>query len=643
MCGIAGVVGLFGTSVLEALGAASRALAHRGPDGAGAWTSESDDSAPRAHFEHRRLSIIDLSTAAAQPMRDAASGVVVCFNGEIYNFRELRAELEREGVRFHTRSDTEVLLASYVRWGEACLQRLRGMFAIALFDPARRCVLLARDRLGEKPLYWARVHGPDGAPLVVFASELRALLASGLVRRKLSPDALATYLWNGFVYGPQSIVEDVQELPAGAFARVELAAPRVEPQRFWKLPHSSARPLDRAELAGKLQESVRLQLESDVPLGVFLSGGVDSSAVANLAVRAGRGQVRTFNIAFDVAQFDESPHARAVASALGTQHTELRISGEKFLGSIETALRALDQPTFDGVNSYVVSRAVRDAGVVVALAGTGGDELFGGYASFRQVPRGRRLGRKLARVPRAVRSGAVRALEAVRGGASGGFKPQTRWGKLGDALDADGDAVALYQVAYALFSREFQQELRPQLGSSAPWGLPAARRRELEELCAGESELHAVSQLELSGFLGERLLRDTDAAGMAASIEVRLPLVDYELVELVATYESSARFEPLGRKQALRDAGLAGLDPDLFERPKSGFEMPFERWCRGELAATIDAVLCDEQAVAAIGLEPRAVAKLWRAFQSGAPGLYWSRVWSLFALISWCREHQVRV
>ncbi|MBL8802102.1 MAG: asparagine synthase (glutamine-hydrolyzing) [Planctomycetes bacterium] len=641
MCGIAGALGLFGADVVDALGRAARAMAHRGPDGFGAWTSSADAGQPRAHFEHRRLSIIDLSSAASQPMRDAASGVVVCFNGEIYNFRELRRELEGAGATFRTSSDTEVLLESYVRWGEGCLERLRGMFALALFDPARRCVLLARDRLGEKPLYWVQVRGPAGHNTIVFASEVRALLASGLVERKLAPDALATYLWNGFVYGPQSIVAGVRELPAGSFARVELATPAIEPKRYWTPPRSGARALDRAELAEKLQESVRLQLESDVPLGVFLSGGVDSSAVANLAVRAGQGRVRTFNIAFDVAQFDESPHARAVAQALGTEHTELRVSGERFLGSIEAALRALDQPTFDGVNSYVVSRAVRDAGVVVALAGTGGDELFGGYASFRQAPRGRRIGRKLAHVPRAVRSGAVKALEVVRGGSRDGFKPQTRWGKLGDALDADGDIVALYQVAYALFSRDFQHELRPALDPRVAWGLPQERRAELAQLCADERDLHAVSLLELSGFLGERLLRDTDAAGMAASIEVRLPLVDFELVELVAQYEAQARFEPLGRKQALRDAGLAGLDPALFERPKSGFEMPFERWCRNELAGSIDSVLSDAQAVAAAGLAPAAVQKLWKAFQSGAPGLYWSRVWSLFALVWWCREHRV--
>jgi asparagine synthase (glutamine-hydrolysing) len=185
--------------------------------------------------------------------------------------------------------------------------------------------------------------------------------------------------------------------------------------------------------------------------------------------------------------------------------------------------------------------------------------------------------------------------------------------------------------------------LRPALDPRVAWGLPQERRRELAELCADERDLHAVSLLELNGFLGERLLRDTDAAGMAASIEVRLPLVDFELVELVAQYEAQARFEPLGRKQALRDAGLAGLDPQLFERPKSGFEMPFERWCRNELAGSIDSVLSDAQAVAAAGLAPAAVQKLWKAFQSGSPGLYWSRVWSLFALVWWCREHRVSV
>lgn len=643
MCGIAGVVGRFDARTVRSLEAASDALRHRGPDGAGAWTSSANELEARAHFAHRRLAIIDLSADAAQPMRHAASGAVLCFNGEIYNFRELRVALEREGASFHTRSDTEVLLEAYVRWGPKCLERLRGMFAIALYDPQRRTVLLARDRLGEKPLYWAVARGAAGSEVIVFASEVRALLASGLVERRLAPSALASYLWNGFVYGPQSIVAGVSELPAGSYAELELASPRVEPQRFWSLPRAGARPLSRDELAAKLQEAVRLQLVSDVPLGVFLSGGVDSSAVANLAVRSGQGAVRTFNIAFDVAKYDESGYARAVAKAIGSEHTELRVSGERFLASIDAGLRALDQPTFDGVNSYVVSRAVRDAGVVVALAGTGGDELFGGYASFRQVPRGRRLGRKLAHVPRAVRSGAVRALEAARGGGRDGFKPQTRWGKLGDALDADGDFVALYQVAYALFSREFQRELRPAGAAEVSWGLPDARRRELAQLCENAEDLHAVSLLELSGFLGERLLRDTDAAGMAASIEVRLPLIDFELVELVASLQSSARFEPLGRKQALRDAGLVGLDPALFERPKSGFEMPFDRWCRNELAAAIDDVLSDASACSAAGLEPAAVQKLWRAFRSGAPGLYWTRVWSLFALVWWCREHQVRV
>jgi len=644
MCGVAGAVGLLDARLEAGVRRASDALAHRGPDGAGWWISQTDEQRPRAAFAHRRLAIIDLSPEAGQPMRDEASGDVLAFNGEIYNFRELRAELEREGATFRTRSDTEVLLKAYRRWGVECLKRLRGMFAIALYDHAKQSVLLARDRLGEKPLYWSVTRGANGSPVVLFASEVRALLATGAVERRASPEALATYLWSGFVFGPQSIIEGVRELPAGSFAEIDLASPAVEPRAFWTLPRAGEAPLDAQELREALEESVRLQLVSDVPLGVFLSGGVDSSAVANLAMRAKLGPVRTFDIAFDVAQFDESPYARAVAAALGTEHSELRVSGETFLASIDSALRSLDQPTFDGVNSYVVSRAVRDAGVVVALAGTGGDELFGGYASFRQVPRGRRLGRKLARVPRAVRSGAAKALNAARSGGSDGFKPQTRWGKLGDALDTDGELVPLYQVAYALFSRDFQHELRPALRSApTSWGLPNARRAELDALCAGQPDLHAVSTLELSSFLGERLLRDTDAAGMAASIEVRLPLIDYLLVERVASYDAKARFEPLGRKQALRDAGLAGLDPALFERPKSGFEMPFDRWCRHELAASIDAVLSDAAACRAAGLEPAAVAKLWKAFRAGAPGLYWSRVWALFSLVWWCNEHEVRV
>ncbi|MBL8861134.1 MAG: asparagine synthase (glutamine-hydrolyzing) [Planctomycetes bacterium] len=642
MCGIAGAIGRFDDSLRGAVERSALALAHRGPDGAGIWSSSSDARAPRVLLAHRRLAIIDLSPGGAQPMIDAQTGNVVVFNGEIYNFVELRAELSRRGARFESRSDTEVLLQAFGHFGVGALERLRGMFACAIFDARERRVVLARDRLGEKPLYWTRIRGMDGGQVVLFASELRALLASDLLERRLDPVALSTFMWNGFVFGPGSIVAGVQELPAGTVAEVDLDQPAVEPRRYWQLPRAGSDALDPAALRHELAEAVRMRLVSDVPLGVFLSGGIDSSAIANLAVRARQGEVHTFNIAFEEAEYDESPHARAVARALGTRHSEIRISGAQFLASIDRALGALDQPTFDGINSYVVSRAVRDAGTVVALAGTGGDELFGGYQSFAELPRARRWSRRLAWLPQAAVAGCARALQAVHARGRSGFRPQTRWGKLPDALAARGDLVALYQVAYALFSRDFQRELCTVLDpDAAPWGLPRARRSELLAATAGDPDLHAIATLELFAFLGQRLLRDTDAAGMAASIEVRLPLLDHVLVERVAALEASARFQPLGRKQALRDAGLTGLDPALFERRKSGFVMPFDRWCRGELRATVDGVLSDQDACRSAGLDPAAVARLWNAFLAGAPGLYWSRVWAVFVLCRWCREHRV--
>ena len=642
MCAIAGAVGVFADTLITAVERSSAAMIQRGPDASGLWTSSADELGPRAVFAHRRLAILDLTAAGNQPMIAPGSGDALTFNGEIYNFAALRTELEREGVRFRSRSDSEVLLAAYGRWGTDVFEHLRGAFAFAIYDAARRRVILARDRLGEKPLYWTRLRTARGSSVVLFASELRGLLASDQIERRLDPTALATFLWNGFVFGPASIVQGVHELPAGTYAELDLRDPGCEPRRYWSLPRAGSRPADPAALREALAEAVGLQLVSDVPLGVFLSGGIDSSAIANLAVQADRGPIHTFNVAFDEAALDESPHARAVASALGTRHTEIRVSGASFLASIGRALEALDQPSFDGINSYIVSRAVREAGTIVALAGTGGDELFGGYASFSHLPRARRLGRRLGRVPGGALARGARALQSARTRSFGGFPPQTRWGKLGDALGTMGSLVPLYQVAYALLTRDFQRELAPHLApEAAPYGIDPARLLELEASCAGEPVLHAISKLELSAFLGERLLRDTDSAGMSASIEVRLPLVDHRLVEHVAGLEETGRFQPIGRKQALREAGLAGLDPALFERPKSGFEMPFDRWCRNELRATIDGVLLDRATCAAAGLDPAAVERLWRAFLAGAPGLYWSRVWALFVLCWWCREHRV--
>jgi asparagine synthase (glutamine-hydrolysing) len=386
-----------------------------------------------------------------------------------------------------------------------------------------------------------------------------------------------------------------------------------------------------------------MHLVSDVPLGIFLSGGIDSSAVAALAVRSGNARVRTFNIGFDEAAYDESGHARAVAQALGTEHHELRLTEETFRRELPGALAGLDQPTFDGINTWFVSRAVREAGLTVALAGTGGDELFGGYHSFRDVPWAARWSRRLSSFP----PGLLRSLaNAVTRAASlsAGLPPQTRWGKLGDALAARGELLDTYQVSYALFASDFgRQILKQDVDGELHMGLPGNVARELGGLIAGRRPLPAISMLELWCFLGERLLRDTDAASMASSLEVRVPFLDHEVVAAATALPEAERFEPLGKKQVLRDLALGDLDARLFDRPKSGFVLPIDRWARNALKDEMTAALRDRAFCEAAGLDAGAVGRLWSAFLGGARGLYWSRVWAVYVLGWWCREHRVSV
>jgi len=640
MCGIAGAIGTIDGEVLDAVRRMSAAQAHRGPDADGFWMSELETGVGVA-FAHRRLAIIDLSEGGRQPMTDPETGNVVVFNGEIYNFGALRHELELAGVQFRSRSDTEVILKAYARWGVDCISRLRGMFAFLLWDASQRVLLVARDRVGIKPLYLTRLTRPGGAHTLLFASEVRALLASDLVERELDPVGLASYLWNGFVVGPSTIVRGVRLLPAATYALASLDGSVGDPRRYWQLPGAGRAHADREKLRDELDAAVRMHLISDVPLGIFLSGGVDSSAIAALAVRSGNACVRTFNVGFDEVDFDESGHARAVAQALGTDHHELRLTKETFGAELSSALASLDQPTFDGINTYFVSRAVREAGLTVALAGTGGDELFGGYRTFRDVPWAAGWSRHLSRLPprllRQVANGLVRAATF-----SSTVPPQTRWGKLGDVLAAQGELVDTYQISAALFSSGFGRELlRSDTNGALHMGLPSPVARELQQVIADSSPLAAISTLDTWCFLGERLLRDTDTTSMASSLEVRVPFLDHEVISAATALTDAERFEPLGKKQILRDLALGDMDPALFDRAKSGFVLPIDRWAREVLKKEITAAFEDPSFCSAAGVDPRAVARLWRAFLDRAPGLYWSRIWAIYVLGWWCRENRV--
>lgn len=655
MCGIAGAVGDLSDPAPASLRDKTRecvlricdALRHRGPDGSGTWSAQAGEVV----FAHRRLAIIDLSEGGAQPMKDDASGCVVTFNGEIYNFQGLRRELEALGEQFRSSSDTEVVLKAYKQWGLAMVPRLRGIFAMGIWDPRTRSVHLVRDQLGVKPLYWTEVrNGALGKQTVLFASEVRGLLASGVVERRLDPAGVASYLAQGFVVGPNTIVENINLLPPASTLTISAARDgNVHAlQCYWTMPSDKGRRVSEGELREELANTVRMQLVSDAPLGIFLSGGIDSSAVATLASEAQPEAIHTFTIGFEEVELDESQHAARVAEAIGSRHTNVVLREADFVQQLPQAMSAIDQPTFDGLNTYFVSRAAREAGMTVALAGTGGDELFGGYSSFVDVPMALRgmswmPGRALNRAVR----GASRIGGSLFWSGLGQAPPQTRWGKIADVASAAHDLLGMYQVSYELFTREAQERLAapPVRAAQAAqdYGLPAHVAAAWRTRVQGSEMLHAISLLELSSFIGERLLRDTDAASMAVALEVRVPLLDHVLCETVARVEPAKRYAPLRKKRLLRDIALSRLDPGLFDRPKSGFVLPIGDWARRRLQPEMDSMISDADLVGRVGLDARTVRTLWTSYVAGKPGLYWSRAWSVYVLLAWCKANSMAI
>jgi asparagine synthase (glutamine-hydrolysing) len=644
MCGIAGIIGRLDEPNRTALKRMSDAIVHRGPDGSGTWVSEPDARGWGALLAFRRLAILDLSPAGDQPMVDPVTGHVIIFNGEIYNFGDLRQRLVAGGHEFQSTGDTAVMLRALGVYGASAVSWFRGMFAFACWDPNLRRLLLARDPLGIKPLYIARSSAPDAGWSVAFASELRALLASGLLGTPhLDPQAVASGVWNGFVVGPGTAVKGINLLSPGRLIELDGAGKEVRQEDFWPIPDRAPEPtMDEDSLAAALEEGLRLHLASDVPLAVFLSGGVDSSAIANLAQRAAKSPIHTFTLAFEEQALNEGPIAGRIAAAIGTQHHEQVLTEGHFVENLETALDSLDQPTFDGLNAYYMSNAIRAAGFTVALSGTGGDELFGGYASYRDLPMLQRWTRRTAWAPSSLQLAVATLASRLLCRSSKTMPPQTRWAKLPDMVRYSDNLLALYQIAYALFLPGFQRELlAPGFAEVLADGLPLAMRQRITKETRARTPLSAISVMEQRLFLGERLLRDNDVASMASSLEQRVPLVDQVLFQGVDRLPDQVRYAPLGRKAILRRIGLRGLDPALFERPKSGFVLPFDRWIRRGLQHTVDQTLRDPQAIVPVGLNPAAVERLWRAFLEGAPGMYWSRVWSVYVFIRWCHRNRV--
>ena len=580
MCGIAGIFHIQVPKPVDPVRveAMTDRLAHRGPDGSGIWT------APGIGLGHRRLSIIDLSDAAAQPMLSADRRVAISYNGEVYNYREIKSELEVKGHVFQSESDTEVILAAWRQWGPDCLTRLNGMFAFALYDSCTDSLFLARDRLGVKPLFWSML--PDGA--LIFASELKGLLAHPLLRRTPSPQAIEDYLALGYVPDDNAIVEGVAKLPAGHFLHVRRGMPVPKPTCWWDIdfsrPAAGSVGALEAEMTERLREAVHSRMVSDVPVGAFLSGGVDSSAVVAFMAEVSRNAVQTCSIGFDEADHDETAHARKVAALFHTAHRERVVAADDF-SLIDTLADAFDEPFADAsaLATYRVSELAREK-VKVSLSGDGADEAFAGYRRYRLFAAEERARRLLPR-------SAAGAL-----GRLGDRYPKLDWAprflRARTSLQALGRGSGeAYARAVGVTPPEIRAIFYGSNFLNALGGHVAEDRyvRAYEEAPA-EDPLSSAQYADLKIWLPGDILTKVDRTSMAVSLEAREPLLDHRLVEFAARLPAQMRLRR-GTGKWLMKRALAGRLPDeILHRRKMGFVTPVGAWFRGPLAGPAAAI-----------------------------------------------------
>jgi asparagine synthase (glutamine-hydrolysing) len=533
------------------------------------------------------------------------------------------------GWEFHTDCDTEVLLAAYATHGPACLPKLRGMFAFAVWDVVARTLFAARDGLGIKPLYYARL--PDGG--LAFGSEVKVVLASGLIEREIDPAAVGEYLARFSVAAPRTILSGVLNLPPGHQLELD-AKGRVATGPWWHLP-SPTRRADRSSsreefirgLRGQLEDTIRAHQVADVPVGAFLSGGLDSSAVVGLMHRAGSGRLRTFSVVFEDPAYSEAAAARATAEAFGTEHHEFVLTGSRVAEDLPRIVAACDQPTGDGINTYYASLAAREGGVKVALSGLGGDELFGGYPSFRQLPRLAAFLPVWRRLPRRVRHGIVRELQR---------RPSARARKLADFL---GSARDLHELA-SLQRRVLPEATR--LALLSPDARESAVRLGphhpmLDDFIGdllGADTFQIVSAWELRTYMADVLLRDSDVFSLAHSLELRVPFVDTHLLAWLWTQPAVWKHTPEEPKRALADAVADIVPEDVRRRRKQGFTLPFDRWMRAELRPFLEECFSPPALGRCPWLDAAAVARLWREYLAGTDPRAWSRVWTVAMLVA---------
>lgn len=623
MCGINGIYRFKGFSddgtVIKQM---NDTLKHRGPDAEGVYKDE------LVHLGHRRLSIIDVDQRSNQPFYSPDRRYVLVFNGEIYNYREIRQHLPE--YNFVTDSDTEVVIAAFMKWGEKCLRSFNGMFAFAIWDTQTKDLFIARDRLGIKPLYYVLTDEE-----IIFSSSIKSILDSGLVERKLRTQSVVDYLRFQTVHAPYTIIEGVFMLMPGQHLKIN-ETDGVKFTQYWNIiTETKLSNTDLETTKNKIREgltqSIDRRLMSDVPFGAFLSGGIDSSIIVGLMAQIRESKIDTFSVVFNENEFSERHFAKMISDKFGTNHHEIELSVNDFKDLIPDALSLMDHPSGDGPNTYVVSKKTREAGVKMALSGLGGDELFAGYSIFKQVKELQSKG-WLKSFPAYARKPFANLYHQLKGDVASS--------KIKELLKLEYfDMEYIYQYyRQTLMDDQIRKLVNiPSLPTNQSFKIP-------HDLVGYETEgwslpsLSRISVAEISTYMQNVLLRDADQMSMANSMEVRVPFLDHGFVELVLGIPDKHKF-PSSPKKLLVESFEELLPREVYDREKMGFVLPYEHWMKGDLKG-----FCEDRLDVLKNnslFNPGQLDKLWNQFQSGNKGVTWSRLWPLVVLGDWIKTNRI--
>ncbi len=628
MCGITGIVSTqINTDVYKsAVQKMTDAIAHRGPNSQGIFNDD------HCFLGHRRLSIIDLSEDGNQPFYSQDGRYVMIYNGELYNYKEIKLLLQRaeHGSNqlpyiFKTNTDTEVILAAYLRWGIECVKRFNGMFAFSIWDKQEKKLIIFRDRLGIKPVYYQFKNNT-----LIFASEIRALIKSNLIDKKLNLNSVAEYIQYTTVHAPNTILQDVKMLMPAHYIEFNIQNSEFKISRYWNINDFSKTKQELSydetckTVNHLLTASVERRLIADVPFGAFLSGGIDSSAIVGLMSKVSSEKVQTFNVSFDEGEFSEAKYAKQIAQKFNTQHHEIKLTPSDFLNQLPEALAAIDHPSGDGPNSYIVSKATKNAGITMALSGLGGDELFAGYDIFKRFYE---LEKKswLNIVPARGIAGKLLAAK----------KQSVQGDKTSEILGLDIiNGFNAYPINRKLFNQNTYNALLKQKTNPDNFIKDCIKNSKTDN----EHILSRVSLYEIQTYMQNVLLRDADQMSMAVALEVRVPFIDYQLVEFALGISDKYKY-PHTSKKLLVDALGDLLPSEIVNRPKMGFTLPWKDWLKNDLKDFCEKNMSEFSKRTFVN--EAAIMDLWKRFLNNDKKIVWSRIWHLVVLNHWINTHQI--